>query len=195
MAEEHAALHSSLFVTGDSEQQSLTYAKLVQHQQAEQIGGYAPVFRRSTVVATNIGDITCATSFRTQIVIPTRGIASPQRSCPTSIEQERGYANARTSKGWQCLVLTPLNKLDSSRPLATQVATEKILQNRNYYYNLVVIQRGVKEANQLADIVEEKSLSALTVCESGDYGEVLGELSAKVVIETAKTVAKSRQEK
>ena len=68
-------------------------------------------------------------------------------------------------------------------------ASTAVLSTRTYHHQLV-LQKGVKTANKLADIVESKALARSSVVPSPDYQAVLGELSGKYVVEASKQLAK-----
>lgn len=69
------------------------------------------------------------------------------------------------------------------------IAAEEILATRTYHYELV-LSRGVKPANQLAELVDNKALADQKAVPSKAYEGVLSEFSGRVVVETAKQVAK-----
>lgn len=68
-------------------------------------------------------------------------------------------------------------------------ASKEILSTRTYHQQLV-ISKGVKTANKLADLVETKALARQDRVPSSSYQDVLGELAGKYVIEGAKQLAK-----
>lgn len=159
MAGENALL-TTLFVTGNSEKQSLTYAKLIQQQQNELFGGYAPVFRRASEVAPD----------HLRYFIPDSNLhrdtsKKGERKCAKELSY---FQSAGTWDRHRKILLKVAMACTDLAEQARQFkvgsdavsATERILQDRNYYCNLCPY-RGFKEFNQLSDVVNEKTLSAL----------------------------------
>lgn len=68
-------------------------------------------------------------------------------------------------------------------------ATKEIICTRTYHQHLVLT-KGVKTANKLADIVESKAVARQDRIPSSSYQTVLGELSGKYIVEGAKQLAK-----
>lgn len=68
-------------------------------------------------------------------------------------------------------------------------ASKEIICTRTFHHQLV-ISKGVKTANKLADLVETKAVSQQGRIPSNSYQAVLGELSGKYIVEGAKQLAK-----
>lgn len=68
-------------------------------------------------------------------------------------------------------------------------ASKEILSTRTYHQHLVIT-KGVKTANKLAELVETQSLAKQDRVPSSSYQGVLSELAGKYVIEGAKQLAK-----
>lgn len=67
-------------------------------------------------------------------------------------------------------------------------ASKEILPTRTFHHELVLI-KGPKVAEKLAGLVENKALSANSTLPSGKYAVVLGEMSGKVLVESARKIA------
>ena len=68
-------------------------------------------------------------------------------------------------------------------------AAKEILSTRTYHQHLV-LSKGVKTANKLAELVETKAAARQDRIPSASYQSILNELSGKIVIEGAKQLAK-----